>query len=275
MNFYIEMDSFKAPKITLKQIHNSTEFSKQIINTSSENTKYLESLYQLQKGTVKLDEVVLKTTISKQDSLKNKKRFLYKESSQTLDFKEITVLPTDNALSVLRGRVPGYSSSGVLRGANTMTGSNLPLYLLNGMPVDTSAITSIPISNIDFVDVIKGPRAAIYGSRSANGVIAVYTIDGTESSKSGIKNRGIISFIHPGYSQVRKFYEPVYKTQKKEEEQFDYRSTIYWNPRVIPDEKGKAKVSFYTSDANSPYRIVLEGITLKGKIIKKEIILNK
>ena len=58
MNFYIEMDSLIAPKIILKKIHNSTEFSKQIVNKFSVNTKYFESLYQLQKGTVKLDEVV-------------------------------------------------------------------------------------------------------------------------------------------------------------------------------------------------------------------------
>ena len=209
--------------------------------------------------------------------MQNKKRMLYKEPSHTIDFEDIMVPPTGNALTALEGRIPGYSSSGVLRAASTMTSSNLPLYLLNGMPVDSSAIRSIPISNIDFVDVLKGPKAAIYGSRAANGVIAVYTLSGSEKSgtNKNHKKRGIINFVHPGYSHARKFYEPVYRTQKKEDDKFDYRSTMYWNPTIKLDKQGKASISFYTADVISPYRVVLEGITLNGQIIKTEIFLNK
>lgn len=280
MNFHIEMDSFIAPKVTLKQKQNSTEFSKEMINNSSENTKYLESLYQLQKGTIKLDEVTIKAISSNRNTPSNKKRLLYKEASQTIDFKDITVLPTDNALSALIGRVPGVSFRGdgiYIRGGSSMLGDNQALLLLDGMPVDGLAIISIPISNIDFVDVLKGPKAAIYGSRAANGVIAVYTLNGTERSNTveNIKNRGIISFIHPGYSHARKIYEPVYKTQKNENDQFDYRSTLYWNPTIKFDVHGKAIISFYTTDVISPYQVVLEGITLNGQIIKTEIFLNK
>lgn len=280
MNFHIEIDSFIAPKVTLKQIQNSTEFSKEMINKSSENTEYLESIYQLQKGTVKLDEVVLKTYISIRDSLYNKKRVLYKDPSHTVAFEDIFVNPTDNPLTALEGRVPGVSWRGdgiYMRGASTMLGDNRALLLLDGMPVGGHAIESIPISDIAFIDVLKGYKAAIYGSRAANGVIAVYTHNGSERSKKTEKpkKRGIINFVHPGYSHARKFYEPVYRTQKKEDDKFDYRSTMYWNPTIKLNEQGKASISFYTDDVISPYRVILEGITQNGQIIKTEIFLNK
>jgi len=277
MNFYIEMDTFIAPKVALTKKINDAKSSKEMIKISPEKTEYLESLYKFQKGTVKLNEVVLETYVSDRNTMYNKKRLLYKNASQTIDFKNLSVLPTDNALTALYGRVPGYSSSGVLRAVSTMLGSNKPLYLLDGMPVDSSAITSILISEIDFVDILKGPRAAIYGSRAANGVIAVYTLIGTERSNTNenYKRRGIINFVHPGYSLARKFYEPIYKTQKTENDKFDYRSTMYWNPTIKLDENGKTRVSFYTSDVISPYQVILEGITLDGQILKTEILLNK
>ncbi len=268
MNFHIELDSFIAPKITLKIKQNSKGFSKDMMNTSSRSAKYLESIYQMQKGTVKLDEVVLEVYNSDRNIEYNKRRLLYREPSHTIDFEDIVVLPTGNALTALQGRIPGYSN-GVLRGASTLTGSNSPLYLLDGIPVENElAIISIPVSEIDFVDVIKGPRAAIYGSRAAGGVIAVYTLNGSERSNTtkNFKKRGIVNFVHPGYNQARKFYEPVYRTQKKEGNKIDYRSTIYWKPTIRLDKQGKASVSFYTSDAISPYRIVLEGISLDYKI---------
>ena len=65
------------------------------------------------------------------------------------------------------------------------------------------------------------------------------------------------------------------KLRKKKKKQFDYRSTLYWNPTIKLDDHGKANISFYTTDVISPYQVVLEGITLNGQIIKTEIFLNK
>ena len=148
-------------------------------------------------------------------------------------------------------------------------GNNLPLYLLDGLPVED--FNDIAFVDIDFIDIIKGPRAAIYGSRAGNGIMAIYTKDGSEKSNTmeGYKKRGIVSFEHPGY-QTKKFYEPLYKTQKKDGDKADYRRTIYWNPTLKLNEQHKASISFYTSDVNSPYRIIIEGISLDGKIIKHE-----
>ena len=44
----------------------------------------------------------------------------------------------------------------------------------------------------------------------------------------------------------------------------DFRNLLYWNPEVITDENGTAHVSFYTSDAISEYRMVVQGLTGDG-----------
>jgi hypothetical protein len=48
----------------------------------------------------------------------------------------------------------------------------------------------------------------------------------------------------------------------------DLRTTIYWNPQLIPDNNGVVKVSFFTSDRPSTYRAELEGIGKNGEIVR-------
>ena len=282
MNFHIEMDSFIAPNITLKQKQHLGEFSKQ---TKSISQNYLRPLLKLQEGTIILDEVVVEKDISEIERYYSKKRGLVKNPSYTIDFKDIKGLPYDDWLTGLVGRVPGYSADGTLRGSIRRKDKDefgnevilgLPLYLLDGTPMSAKDIKEISYLDIDFIDIIHSSRAAIYGSRGGNGVIAIYTFDGTKKPtiKKDTKRRGILNFKHPGYGQAKKFYEPVYKIEKQEEVKPDYRSTIYWKPTIELDADNKTSVSFYTSDAISPYKIVLEGITLDGEIIHFETNLN-
>ncbi|MET2985256.1 hypothetical protein [Aureibaculum conchae] len=275
MNFHIEMDSFMAPKITLKQKQHIEGFSKKAEKITNKiiATEYLEALYKMQKDRVKLDEVVLEAEVFDRNSYFNKKRTeLLKNPSYTVDVKDIKGVPPNNWLTALIGRVPGYRSDGTLRGSSSLA-NNKPLYLLDGYPVDD--IENFAFSDIDFIDILVGPRTVIFGLRGGNGVIAVYTKDGSEPSNTNesYKKRGIVSFENPGYTS-KKFYEPVYKTQQKEDAKFDYRPTIYWNPTIRLDEHNKTSISFYTSDAISPYRVVLEGISMDGKLIKVESTLN-
>jgi len=266
MNFHIEMDSFIAPKITIKEKQHFGEFPRQIKSISQ---NYLRPLLKLQEGTVKLDEVVVEKNISEIERYYSKKRDLVKNPSYTVDFENIKGIPANNWILALIGRVPGYKPNGHLRGA---TGP--PLYLLDGTPIDDP--NGLSILDIDFVDIIHRPRATIYGARGGNGVIAIYTFDGTKkpTTKKDTKRRGILNFNHPGYGQAKKFYEPVYKFKRQEDARPDYRSTIYWKPTIELDADNKTSVSFYTSDATSPYKIVLEGITLDGEIIRFETDLN-
>lgn len=99
--------------------------------------------------------------------------------------------PTSSFDQTLGGRIAGVNvSSGegmpggqmniVIRGNNSLTQDNSPLYVIDGFPVEDPAIaTSINQSDIESMDVLKDASAsAIYGARGANGVIVITTKKG-------------------------------------------------------------------------------------------------
>ena len=84
---------------------------------------------------------------------------------------------------------PGGRSTVRIRGASSITGGNDPLYVIDGVPVNTSnydgvsggavpgnPISSISPNDIESMEVLKdAASAAIYGSRASNGVILITT----------------------------------------------------------------------------------------------------
>jgi hypothetical protein len=84
-------------------------------------------------------------------------------------------------MAALQGRVPGLNITGTeapgsegsvnIRGFKSFTGSNTPLFVVDGMIVET--LTDVPLYDIDYVEILK--EASFYGSRGANGAIVVFT----------------------------------------------------------------------------------------------------
>ncbi len=89
--------------------------------------------------------------------------------------------PVANVAQALQGQLPGVSVSSQdgrpgatmsirVRGGGSITQSNDPLFIVDGVQV--SDISDIPADNIESVDVLKdGASTAIYVARGANGVI--------------------------------------------------------------------------------------------------------
>jgi len=87
---------------------------------------------------------------------------------------------------------PGAASRIIIRGANTISGSNEPLFIVDGIPVFNSSIGSgvagvaqqsrindLNPDDIESVRILKGPSAAaVWGSRAANGVVIIETKSG-------------------------------------------------------------------------------------------------
>ncbi|WP_041346426.1 SusC/RagA family TonB-linked outer membrane protein [Niastella koreensis] len=100
--------------------------------------------------------------------------------------KDIKSRPVDNALQAMQGKVagvdiatserPGTVGTINIRGVRSLTASNSPLYVVDGIPLMTGGIEYINPSDIESIDVLKDASAtAIYGSRGANGVVIVTT----------------------------------------------------------------------------------------------------
>jgi TonB-dependent SusC/RagA subfamily outer membrane receptor len=82
-----------------------------------------------------------------------------------------------NIYDMIRGKVPGVSVVGnsiVIRGVNSVNASSDPLLVVDGVTV--SSIDNISPSMVKSISVLKGPDAAIYGSRGANGVLLITLI---------------------------------------------------------------------------------------------------
>ena len=121
------------------------------------------------------------------------------------DMGEISKLPVASVLDGVAGRIsgvqissndgtPGQSSNVVIRGGNSISGDNNPLYVVDGFPTENFDIGTLDPSEIESFVVLKDASAtAIYGSRGANGVIVINTKKGVESKKPIISYRGSVA----------------------------------------------------------------------------------
>ena len=128
-------------------------------------------------------------------------------SVQQVSSDELNATHDNNVVNQLSGKVSGVqiTSAGTqggstkitIRGANSITGNNDPLFIVDGTPVSNadrggspnggmdfgSAINDLNPDDIATVTVLKGPNAAaIYGSRGANGVVLITTKRGSASA---------------------------------------------------------------------------------------------
>lgn len=69
-----------------------------------------------------------------------------------------------------------------------------------------------------------------------------------------------------GYDFRREFYSPNYDNPKTETQIADLRTTIYWNPNIITDEKGKATINFFNADGTGNYHVITEGLDKQGDL---------
>ena len=117
-------------------------------------------------------------------------------SLSSVDSEDLTAFAVPNPIQALQGRAAGVNittNSGSpegsftirIRGANSIQGSNDPLYIVDGFPANVSSVNP---EDIESLEVLKDASAtAIYGSRGSNGVVLITT-------KSGKKGRTQVSY---------------------------------------------------------------------------------
>ncbi|MCR1026189.1 TonB-dependent receptor [Cellulophaga baltica] len=115
--------------------------------------------------------------------------------------EDIEKISTSDIGSALQGQIAGVnvtSSSGqpgadavvLIRGINSVFGSNSPLYVVDGIPQDGNP--QLSVAEIETIDVLKdAASAAIYGTRGSAGVILITT----KTGKVGKMNIGVTSYM--------------------------------------------------------------------------------
>jgi TonB-linked SusC/RagA family outer membrane protein len=143
-------------------------------------------------------------------------------SVASIDVQDLSKTGTSNFDQALAGRVtgvevvstdgtPGEALNIVIRGGNSITGSNNPLYVVDGIPLETFDPASISTRDIKSFDILKDASAtAIYGARGANGVILISTNSGRDDGKTDILLHVRTAFQYiPNRMEVLSPYEYV------------------------------------------------------------------
>lgn len=162
---------------------------------------------QLESDALMIDEVV----VTAMGISRDKKSLGY--AVQQVSGESLNQVKSDNFITSMSGKVAGVSIKNntnfggstniVIRGANSLTGNNQALFVIDNIPVDNSntnnsgqvtgrngydygnAAADINPNDIESVSVLKGAAAtALYGSRAANGVILITTKKGKASGTS-------------------------------------------------------------------------------------------
>lgn len=131
----------------------------------------------------------------------------------TVKSEKLENIPTANFTDALQGQVTGLSvlsSSGEptasatirLRGVNSLTAGNEPLFILDGAPISQDVFNALNPSDIANISVLKDAAStAIYGSRAANGVIVITSKKGKLEQRPTVKvaaQYGIANIINSG-----------------------------------------------------------------------------
>ncbi|WP_308991088.1 TonB-dependent receptor [Mariniflexile litorale] len=118
--------------------------------------------------------------------------------------EDITSRPVNNAIEAIQGKAagvditsnerPGQLGSITIRGVRSLSASNSPLYVLDGIPLITGGIQNVNPQDIESIDILKDASAtAIYGSRGANGVVIITTKRGKSGKYTLSYNTSITS----------------------------------------------------------------------------------
>lgn len=205
-------------KYTIKASENSTirfdyvGFKSKSVNVGWNNEVNVE----LEEESSSLDEVVIQGYSSQ-----TQKSISY--SVQTISAKEISTDKSENVIQNLQGQVagvnisagsgqPGSASSIILRGVGSINGNAQPLYIVDGVPVDSDMFKNINQNDIESVTVLKDSSTAIYGNLGANGVIVVKT-------KSGTYNESITQNQEKSWNPDRLYLKSLASVPK--EKQYD------------------------------------------------------
>ncbi|HNX89704.1 MAG TPA: SusC/RagA family TonB-linked outer membrane protein, partial [Paludibacteraceae bacterium] len=155
------------------------------------------------------------------------KKSSFTGSAATVDAKKLSQRSVSNITNALAGQAagvqvtssngqPGTAATIRIRGIGSMSASNAPLYVIDGVPYDGS-LSAINPRDIENMTVLKDAAAnAIYGARGANGVVLITTKKATTrdavitvDAKWGTNSRGV-----PNYDVMKDpamYYETFYK----------------------------------------------------------------
>ncbi len=165
---------------------------------------------------------------------------------------------------------PGAGAYIQIRGQNTVTGSNQPLIVVDGIPVSNSSIggdidgvvqqsrlNDINPADIENIEILKGAAAAaIWGTRAANGVIMITTKKGKKGLKVEVSSTYMLDEINREFAKQSKYGQGVNGN-------WVANNALSWGDRIADrsgtDEFNTTGRYFEAADGDKYYPIVKKG----------------
>jgi TonB-dependent starch-binding outer membrane protein SusC len=206
-----------------------------------------------------------------------------------VDIEDMKKAPVTSFEQALQGRIaglqvsandgqPGDEMNVIIRGGNSLTQSNAPLYVIDGFPIEDPSLASINPDDIASISILKDAAStAIYGARGANGVIVIETKTGKEGKPS-------FSYqVNYGMQETHKRMELMnpYEFVKY---QLDFNptranSTYLINGRTLDDYKNMAgtdwQEAIFRKGAYQQHNISVTGGTKQSKYMISAAILDQ
>ncbi|WP_210517132.1 SusC/RagA family TonB-linked outer membrane protein [Hymenobacter terricola] len=213
---------------------------------------------------------------------------------ETLENKDLTRASEQNLVRSLQGRVAGVqisSASGaaggatrvVIRGAQSFTGDNQPIYVVDGNVISNNAATNLSAAtprgngddlnngvdlpnraadidpnNVESITILKGPAAAaLYGARAASGAIIITTKKG-----AGLQGRSQIT-VNSAVTFERVNRLPKFQNTygAGNDGVYDPADNVSWGPRM----NGQLVPDWHTAGLADPNATAVDSIPLTAK----------
>lgn len=217
------------------------------IKIGSDNVYEIE----LEEDSNNLDEVVVTAYHSKRKSSilgsVSKKKTEVINSQEIASFDQILQGQTSGLQVISGSGQPGSSSKVRIRGTHSLNGNQIPMYIIDGVPITEAEFQQLNPNEFSAISVLKDASAtAIYGSRAANGVVVITTKKAEEQLKT---------------MQARK----------------NLNETAFFFPSLYTNEKGEISFSFDSPEALTSWKFQLLAHTksFESAVINKTTITQK
>ncbi len=163
---------------------------------------------------------------------------------------------------ILRNKDSGYE----IKITNPLTGKYYdepPLVMIDGVIInDLNILAGLDPAKVERIEVVMTPY--LTGDLILHGIVNVITLEGDFGEMTMQDYAAILPyrsveepkvFIHPDYSDSTFGSDHIP----------DLRNTLYWEPSLKTDNRGRAEVVFRTSDQPGLYEITVFGLTESGK----------
>ena len=264
LSLNIEPEVFAASPLRLPEglAREETEISKEFEEQS------LQSLYYSEDGAMYF--TLEGTTITAEQEEDNSALSVL-NSSHTVagdDLQRFTGMTVFDAARTF----PSVSGSDTLR---IRGGQDPVLFFVDDMPVDYTEVQTMMVSDVKSIQMVNGEEAQFLTADGSGGIFVIQLKDGVEvGSMETLPSFAKVQ--HLGWKKPDAFYQPKYEVDSvRNDVKPDLRTTLAWEPVVRTDAQGHAQVHFYANDFPVNYRVLIEGVTVNGKIICSEAYIGK